>query len=321
MSNNVLTVLGPVPSVELGAVAFHERLLSVVPGAEYAYDIEIDRADVFDRIVAKLVAFRDAGGGTIVDSLGMFNGRDLRLFEALSRATGVHIVASTGMGPEENLGGYFVTPQTNPPTPWPAERFADLFVREVTEGMVVPRLERRRAAGLVTTRVTRAGATPTDESLLAAVGRSVAETGVPGSIRFGADALADLDIVLAAGAPSERVVVAGLDRRDAVSARWPSEVAERGAVVGIDNVGGSDDALISDEERADLVAELVERGHGSRIVLATSATGVAFGHRDNDIPFETVLTAFAPLLERRGVTGAALESILVDTPRDLLAVR
>ncbi len=51
------------------------------------------------------------GGGTIVDSTGMFHGRDLRLYEALSRATGVHIVASTGMGPEEMLGGYFLTPR------------------------------------------------------------------------------------------------------------------------------------------------------------------------------------------------------------------
>ena len=32
----------------------------------------------------------------------MFHGRDLKLYEALSRSTGVHIVASTGMGPEEN---------------------------------------------------------------------------------------------------------------------------------------------------------------------------------------------------------------------------
>jgi phosphotriesterase-related protein len=38
------------------------------------------------------------------------------------------------------LGGYFLSPQTNPPTPWPAEKFANLFTKEVTEGMVVPRM-------------------------------------------------------------------------------------------------------------------------------------------------------------------------------------
>ncbi|MGJ3558379.1 hypothetical protein ACR6C2_03040 [Streptomyces sp. INA 01156] len=137
-SNTVNTVLGPVPAEQLGVVAVHEALLSVVPGAEHAYDITIDRAEIFETLAAKLKDFQAHGGGTVVDSTGMFHGRDVRLYEALSRATGVHLVASTGQGPEELLGGYFLTPQTNPPTPWPAEKFADLFAKEVTEGMVVP---------------------------------------------------------------------------------------------------------------------------------------------------------------------------------------
>ena len=141
------TVLGPVPAEDLGVVSVHEALLSVVPGAQYAYDLTIDRAEIFETLAAKLTVFQKAGGGTLVDGTGMFHGRDVRLYEALSRATGVHIVASTGLGPEEMLGGYFLTPQTNPPTPWPAEKFADLFTEEVSKGMVVPRIERRGTAG------------------------------------------------------------------------------------------------------------------------------------------------------------------------------
>src|SRR3954470_10636183 len=171
-SGPVKTVLGPVPAHDLGVVAVHEALLSVVPGAEHAYDIPFDRAEIFEILSRKLTAFREAGGGTIVDSTGMFSGRDVRLYEALSRSTGVHIVASTGMGPEEDLGGYFLTPQTDPPTPWPAERFADLFAAEITEGMVVPRVERRGAAGLVAATATRSGMTPTDESLVRGAARA-----------------------------------------------------------------------------------------------------------------------------------------------------
>ena len=171
----------------------------------------------------------------------MFHGRDLTLYEALSRATGVHIVASTGMGPEEMLGGYFLTPQTNPPTPWPAEKFADLFSKEVTEGMVVPRVERRAAAGLVTTTAARDGMTATEESLFRGAARTARDTGVPVSIRYGADALHDLDIVLDEQLPAGRVLVGDLDRRDAVSNGVPLEVARRGAFVGIDHVGLNDD--------------------------------------------------------------------------------
>lgn len=178
-TGTVNTVLGPVPAEELGVVAVHESLLSVYPGAEYGYDVTIDKAAIFDTLKHKLTAFKNAGGGTIVDSTGMFHGRDVYLYESLAKATGVHVIASTGQGPEAMLGGYFLTPQTNPPTPWPAEKFADLFTAEVTEGMVVPRIERRAGAGLVTTAGTRAGLTETDESLFR-----------------GADAAAELEIIL-----------------------------------------------------------------------------------------------------------------------------
>ena len=233
---HVNTVLGPVPADQLGVVSVHEALLSVVPGAQYAFDITMDRAEIFDAIAAKLRDFRDHGGKTIVDSTGMFHGRDVKLYEALSRATGVHIVASTGMGPEEMLGGYFLTPQTNPPTPWPAEKFADLFAKEVTEGMVLPRVERRGAAGIVVTAADRAGMTPTEESLFRGAARAALSTGVPVSLRYGSDAVHDLQIVLDEKLPADRVVVGDLDREDALAAGAPLDRRPRG-IRRIDHVG------------------------------------------------------------------------------------
>ena len=268
MHKTVNTVLGPVPADRLGVVSVHEALLSVMPGAEHAFDVAIDRAAIFESLAGKLTEFRRQGGGTIVDSTGMFHGRDVRLYEALSRSTGVHIVASTGMGPEEMLGGYFLTPQTNPPTPWPADRFADLFAKEVTEGMVVPRVERRGPAGLVATAADRAGMTATEESLFRGAARAALTTGVPVSIRYGADAMRDLEIVLDEQLPAGRVVVGGLDRKDAVGAGAPLAVARRGAFVALDHVGlDDDDAHVTDRERAALVVELVEAGHGNRPAL------------------------------------------------------
>src|SRR5829696_2013679 len=278
-SRTVNTVLGPVPAEDLGVVSIHEALLSVVPGAEHAYDISFDRAEIFEILAAKLTAFKESGGGTIVDSTGMFHGRDVKLYEALSRSTGVHVVASTGMGPQENLGGYFLPPQTNPPTPWPAEKFADLFAREVSEGMVVPRVERRGSAGLVATTGTRGGLTPTDESLFRGAARAALATGVPVSIRYGVDAVAELQLVLDEGLPADRVVVGELDRAEAVAAGWPATVAESGAYVAIDHVGlDDDDEFVRDAGRAAVVAELVAAGHANRVLLSGNAVGVAKGH-------------------------------------------
>jgi phosphotriesterase-related protein len=320
-TRTVNTVLGPVPADALGVVAVHEALLSVLPGAQYAPDITIDRAEVFEVLAGKLRQFRQAGGGTVVDSTGMFHGRDLSLLETLARSAGVHIVASTGMGPEELLGGYFLTPQTNPPTPWPAERFAELFGQEVTEGMVVPRLERRSPAGLVTTTGTRGGLTPTDESLFRGAARTGLSTGVPVSIRFGADAVAELDLVLAEGVPADQVLVGGLDRRDAAVAGAPLEVARRGAFVGIDHVGTDDAEHLTDDERAALVAALVDAGHGDRVLLSVNAVGMAKGLPGNDLPYSHVLTSFVPRLTALGLREQDVRRILVDNPRDLLTVR
>ncbi|WP_146362159.1 phosphotriesterase [Arthrobacter yangruifuii] len=318
----VNTVLGPVPADQLGPVAVHEALLSVVPGAEYAPEITMDRAEIFDVLAAKLTEFHRHGGRTIVDSTGMFHGRDLRLYEALSRSTGVNIIASTGMGPEEMLGGYFLTPQTNPPTPWPADKFADLFTREATEGMVIPRLERRAAAGLVTTTADRAGMTPTEESLFRGSARTALATGVPLSIRFGADALHDLDVVLDEGLPADRVLVGGLDRRDAVEAGAALEIARRGAYVGLDHVGLNEDpGYVDDRQRAALVLELVAAGFADRILLSGNAVGVAKGHPGYDLPFSYVLSAFMPFLKSRGIGGADAERILIGNPRALLSVQ
>ncbi|MEU6010369.1 phosphotriesterase [Streptomyces sp. NPDC047453] len=320
-SNTVNTVLGPVPAAELGVVSVHEALLSVVPGAEHAFDITIDRAEIFETLAAKLKDFRAHGGGTIVDSTGMFHGRDVRLYETLARTTGVHIVASTGQGPEELLGGYFLTPQTNPPTPWPAEKFADLFTKEVTEGMVVPRVERRGAAGLVATTATREGMTATDESLFRGAARTALRTGVAVSIRYGSDALHDLDVVLDEKLAADRVVVGGLDRKDAVAAGAPLEVARRGAYVALDHVGVEDGEHITDAERAALVADLVKAGFADRILLSSSATGVAKGHSGNDLPYSHVLTTFVPLLKTQDLSDEDARRILVENPRDLLSVR
>ncbi|MFF9457925.1 phosphotriesterase family protein [Streptomyces flaveolus] len=320
-SNTVNTVLGPVPAAELGVVSVHEALLSVVPGAEHAYDITFDRAEIFETLAAKLNDFKAHGGCTIVDSTGMFHGRDVRLYETLARATGVHIVASTGQGPEDMLGGYFLTPQTNPPTPWPAEKFADLFTKEVTEGMVVPRVERRGAAGLVATAATRTGMTATDESLFRGAARTALATGVPVSIRYGKDVLHDLDVVLDQKLPADRVVVGGLDRKDAVAAGAPLEVARRGAYVALDHVGTQDEDHVTDAERIALVLELAEAGLTSRVLLSVGATGVAKGHPGNNLPYSHVLTDFVPLLKDKGLGEDDVRRIVVDNPRDLLSVR
>ncbi|MBX6387827.1 MAG: phosphotriesterase [Frankia sp.] len=289
--SQVNTVLGPVPAASLGVVAPHEVLVSVLPGAQYAYDIRMDRAEIFHAVADKLTAFRAAGGGAVVDAGGMFAGRDVPLYEALSSATGVHIIASTGQMDEAMLGGYFLTPQTNPPTPWPAEKFAKLYADEVTEGMVVPRVERRAAAGLISTAVTASGMTPTDESQLRGCARAAKQTRVPLSFRAGADPLAELAVALDEGLAAERIAVS-----NAGDAAKP--IADQGAFV-----------VFAD---LDAAVQFARGGYADKTLVTTGGAAVAFGH-------EVASASYAELL--RLVPADLTEQLLIRNPAALLAVR
>lgn len=320
-SGVVRTVLGPVPAHELGVVLIHETLLSVMPGAEYAPEINIDKSEIFEILKHQLMDYRRLGGKTIVDRGGMFHGRDVELYRTLSRTTGVHIIASTGLGPEPMLGGYFMTPQKNPPTPWSAEQFSGLFTKEVTEGIVIPRVERSSSAGLVTSIASRTGMTQVENGLFRGSAQTAHSTGVPVSVQYGADAVNDLEVLLSEGIASNRIIIGGLDRLEAVESRVVFEIAKRGAYVALDHVGwSSNEGYINDTERAELIVELFGAGHGERLLISSNAVGVAKGHEAKEIGMDYLLTSFVPILRKAGVTEEQIRVLLKENPQRVLTV-
>ncbi|MEH7177599.1 phosphotriesterase family protein [Neobacillus vireti] len=317
----VRTVLGLVPAQDLGVVLVHESLLSVYPGAEYAPEIQMDKSEIFDVLKKKLTDFRRLGGKTIVDRTGMFHGRDVKLYETLSKSTGVHIIASTGLGPEPMLSGYFVTPQKNPPTPWSAEQFADLFAKEVTDGIVVPRIERSGLAGLVTSIASQCGITEKETNLFRGSAQAALTTGVPVSVQYGQDAINDLEILLGEGIEPNRVIIGGLDRLEAVEHGEAFAVARRGAIVALDHVGWkTHEGYVNDEQRVQLIVELFKEGFGDRILISTNAVGVAKGHEAKEIGYDYLLNTFVPMLKRSGVTEEQVTVLLEVNPQRVLTV-
>ena len=127
--------------------------------------------------------------------------------------------------------------------------------------------------------------------------------------------------MLAESIPARRVLVGGLDRKDAASSNGALEVATKGAYVALDHVGLNDDAAhLTDEERADLVLELVDAGHADKILLSSNAIGVAKGQPDYDLPFSYVAATFVPQLVAKGLSADHAQHILESNPRDLLTV-
>ena len=89
----VITVQGPLPYDTLGITDAHNHLwISPVPGA--APDAPV--LDKFDTILRELHEYCQKGGRTLLDCQPQGCGRDGNQLLALSKASGVHLIAATG---------------------------------------------------------------------------------------------------------------------------------------------------------------------------------------------------------------------------------
>jgi phosphotriesterase-related protein len=97
--SSVRTVLGDIAPDTLGVTACHEHLILDSPFVAERFP-HIHLASV-DAAVAELTPWRAAGLGAVVDAMPAGQGRDLSRLAEISRRTGVHVVACTGLPPEK----------------------------------------------------------------------------------------------------------------------------------------------------------------------------------------------------------------------------
>ncbi|MGP6170008.1 phosphotriesterase [Microbacterium sp. A204] len=311
-----------------GAVLVSESILAILPGADLMPEHPVDRALVFEQLCAALTGFRELGGSTIVDMGGLTTGRDAELLELLTEATGVEIIASTGFGPAWTIGSHFTNNVS--PQGMTADRIADIFRRELEEGLLVPTRERLTStAGIVSITQTASddpalprtrGKDVIEADTARASARAALAAGASVAVRV-ADAPREVLALLAEeGVPAGRTIVLGLDRADHADAGLPLALAAEGYVVGLDHVGWPADAGYLDaDRRVALVRELIDVGLGDRVVVSGSAIGCAV-----ELPapvsgdFGAVLRDFAPGFLAAGGTEEQLGTILNTTPRRLL---
>ena len=90
---SVVTVQGPVPYGSLGITDAHNHMwISPVPGADPSSPV----LNQFDSILKELIEYREKGGKTLLDCQPEGCGRDGNQLVALSKASNVNLIASTG---------------------------------------------------------------------------------------------------------------------------------------------------------------------------------------------------------------------------------
>jgi phosphotriesterase-related protein len=254
----VQTVLGPVEATELGFTLSHEHVVCGSPGVVRAWPaLYGGREALMARAHEVLTRAYADGIRTIVDATTFDLGREVDLLVEASRASGIHIVAASGMWLAPSPA---ITARTT-------DQLTAWFTSDVTQGVDGTSVR----AGIVKV-ASEEQLLPMEERILEAAARTHRETGVPilthslARVRMGEQQASVLERF---GVDRGRVVIGHSD--DATEIDYLVGLLDRGYLLGMDRLpngrlpeyGGQDV-----DARLRMIAALVERGYADRLVLA-----------------------------------------------------
>lgn len=318
MNGVVRTVLGDVDSSVLGTVYAHEHLIIDTPlVADRWPEIHLTSVDDAVAEVARCAAF---GVRTMVDAMPAASGRDPIRLAAIAQRTGVHLVATTGLHTAKYYEGQRWTSEEAP------EVLAELFIADIVEGIdrydyLGPVLRRTtHRAGIV--KMGWLGVEPTarDRRLTEAVAQVHAVTGVAvlTHCEGGRGGLRQVELLTAFGVPADRIMLSHTDK--VTDLGYHRELLATGVVLGYDQALRQGDNARDGTAR--LVADAVQRGHGSQIVLSTDAARRSlWAQYGGELGLAWLADGFVRLLDDVGVDAAARRTIFVETPARLLTMR
>jgi phosphotriesterase-related protein len=310
---HVVTVTGMLPAAALGVVDAHDHLFVSSPALAGG---EISDPE---RVAAEMREAKASGVGAIVEMTPIGLGRRPDLMRRVSEETGVPVIAATGYHRDAHYpAGHWVHSA-------PTELLADRVIADLTRGMhpadwsseveLPPDPARAGAikAGASYQRISRGEHRRLEA---AAAGSRAAGVAILVHAEIGTCGHEIVDVLEAAGASADRIVLAHLDRNP--DPELHAEIAARGVTLEYDTLGRI--KYRPDSQLLDLIEALVAAGHGERIML-----GLDLGTRDYYRAYEGgpgmryLMATFVPRLRRR-IGEAATGAILVTNPARVFAV-
>ena len=162
---------------------------------------------------------------------------------------------------------------------------------------------------------------PREERAFRAVARAQRRIGFSISTHtthYGDLAFEQIALLREEGVPNERIVIGHVGER--FGAKDVMKIAAEGVWVQVDHISRQSGAgMISDQQRAKNVAELVAAGAVGQVTLSmdicTNSQLEAYGGHG----FKHLLESFVPMLRAEGVPEDAITTMLVTNPRRVLA--
>ncbi|MGW0965816.1 phosphotriesterase family protein [Streptomyces sp. NPDC002516] len=274
----VRTVLGDVLPEDLGVCDAHDHLFFASP--------RLAGQELWDRSAAgaELAAFRAQGGGAVVQWTPYGLGRRAADLPPVSRDTGVHVVAATGLHQAAHYTEQSLSELRG--------RLAGVFVAELTTGIGTTGVR----AGLIKVAGGFHALDAHARWTMAAAAEAHHATGAPIAVHLelGTGALDVLDLLCGElDVPPHRVILGHLNRSpDLVVQR---EAAASGAYLAFDGPSRANHA--TDWRMPDAVRALADAGFGDRLLLGGDTTTAAARSVDGGPGMPYLLRRVRPRLE------------------------
>ncbi len=288
MTRIVRTVRGDIAPGELGPCDAHEHLFLVTP---------LQPGDELDDVASATEEARSlvaAGAAALVEWTPLGLGRNLDGLIAVSQATGLHVVAATGIHRDAHYGG------DSPLRTTEVDVLAERFVAD---------LER---CGMIKIGASYHHLTTFEERAFAAAAAAHERTGAPVCVHteLGTMGLRIVERLCSLGVFPESVVLAHLDRNP--DAGEHADTAAAGAWLQLDGPGRT--KYWPDSTILKLIDDLAERGHADRILVGGDTGRRSMMRSYGGGPgLDYVFARFKPRLERE-LGGELAQRIFVANP-------
>jgi len=315
---SVVSVTGPVAVEDLGFVLAHEHVVAASPGVIRSWPaLHGGPEALLGRGVRALRDARAVGVDTIVDCTTFDLGRDAELLAEVSRASGVTIIAATGVWLDPS-----VTMRVRS-----VGQLEEWFLADLTQGMDGTSIR----AGVIKL-ASNERVEPFAALALEAAARASLTTSAPIITHTAAEhrtGEAQAALLESFGVDPTRVAIGHSD--DSNDIGYLTGLAARGYRIAMDrlpngalpNYGGQ-----GVEDRIDMIAELVARGFSDRVLLGhddpiwaglLDDADQARHQESNPGQLTFVSNVVLPGLERRGLDLRTIQALTVDNPRRWLS--
>jgi phosphotriesterase-related protein len=262
----------------------------------------------FDRMLAELIAFRKAGGNSIVEVTCDGWGRDLDVLAKLSEKAEVHIIATSGYYIEPHIP-LFVDSM-------PLNMIADRLTDEIVSGVGTE----KRKCGVFKSAIHKSRVEGLELKVLQAIAIAHKRTGVPITthttasrsmeVKGGIAGIEQLDILKSEGVSPTALIMGHVDQRPDIDVLIA--LAQQGCFIQFDLIGK--EHYVKDSTRAAIIHRLIREGYLNNILLSQDRNRSYEMRYGGNTGYCHIFEVFIPLLRERGVSLSDIEIMMCANP-------